>query len=565
MRNLISIQGILLLLLCCVKSNLSHAQDKLNVLFIVSDDLTATAISTYQNGASVTPNIDKLASEGVQFNNAYSQFPVCGPSRASFMSGYYPHAANVFGYTSGREAIGSSRQTWPQLFKDNGYHSARVGKLFHMRVPKDIYQGLNGEDDPISWNERHNGQGPEFQASGEGELVQNNPNGTKPIADGNVMTIVKADGTDVLPDQVTANKAIQLLKENKDKPFWLGVGFVRPHVPFVAPEEYFTPYPWSSIVFPPSYNDNLNDVPARGINYVTSQKAQMNTTQERKAIAAYYASVAFMDNQVGRVLDALKAEGLEDNTIVIFASDHGFHLAEHRFWMKVSLKDESSKVPLIIKVPGKPAAVCNSFVELVDLYPTVASLAGLEYSPHIQGKDLSPVFNNASYSVRDFAFSVSQDGKSFLLRNDQYALILHEESGSKGRELYDIQEDPYQITNLANKPEYLETRVALATLLRAKLKEVRNNDITGYPDGVPLFISKELKSNKAIKVYPNITSNILNVVGCEPNSPYTIYNLKGVVVKEGFLNNNSVSLKNMSNGLVFIKVNTVVNKVIVAK
>ncbi|MDX1284184.1 MAG: sulfatase-like hydrolase/transferase, partial [Draconibacterium sp.] len=345
-------------------------------------------------------------------------------------------------------------------------------------VPIHISQGSNGEDDSLSWHERYNVKGLEYLSPGEGELVQNNPDGTKPVKDGNVMTIVKSEGGDLAqPDGMAAENAIQLIKENKDKPFFLAVGFVRPHVPFVAPKEYFEPYPWQRMAFPISYDDDWSDMPKRAINYVTSVNAKMNPTQEKKAIAGYYASVAYMDAQVGKVLNALKEEGLEDNTIVIFTSDHGFHLAEHRFWMKVSLKEESVKVPLIIKVPGKKSAVCNSFVELLDLYPTVAELAGLTPPKHLQGKSLVKTLDNPEVEVRDMVFTVTQGGKSFLLRNRDWAFMSYNEDGSLGYELFDMKKDPHQMTNLAERPEYQETLNHFKKLLKKKLKEVRNNDI----------------------------------------------------------------------------------------
>lgn len=462
-------------------SGWSTAKEKPNVLFIISDDLTATAVSSYENKASFTPNIDKLASEGVLYTSAYCQFPVCGPSRASLMFGYYPHATRTFGYTSGRENVGE-RLSWSQLFMENGYKSMRVSKIYHMGVPKHIREGSNGEDDSLSWHERYNVQGPEYLSPGEGELVQNNPDGTKPVKDGNVMTIVKSEGGDLAqPDGMAAKKAIQLIKDNNPsktgKPFFLALGFVRPHVPFVAPKEYFEPYPWERMAFPISYNDDWRDMPKRAINYVTSVNAKMNQTQEKKAIAAYYASVAYMDAQVGKVLKALEDEGLEDNTIVIFTSDHGFHLAEHKFWMKVSLKDESVRVPLVIKVPGKKPAVCNSFVELIDLYPTVAELAGLTPPNHLQGKNISVTLDNPEIEVRDMVFSVTQGGKSFLLRNRDWAFMSYDEDGSKGYELFDMKKDPHQMINLAERPEYASTLNQFKLLLKGKLAEIRDNDL----------------------------------------------------------------------------------------
>ena len=451
---------------------------KPNVLFIISDDLTATAVSAYENKICKTPNIDKLASEGIQFTKAYSQYPVCGPSRASFMSGYYPNATKTFGYVSGRENIGPNRKTWSQLFKDNGYYTARVSKIYHMGVPIDIETGSNGEDDEASWTERFNSKGPEWLAKGEAELVQNNPDGSVERKGGNVMTIVKAEGDDLVhSDGRTAQKAIELIKKHKKNPFFLALGFVRPHVPFVAPKSYFDPYPFTKIVLPEKMKDDWNDIPKRGINYVTSVNGEMSLEQQQKAIAAYYASVSYMDAQVGRVLNTIKEEGLEDNTIIIFTSDHGFHLGEHDFWMKVSLHEESVRVPMIIKVPGKKPTVCNSFVELLDLYPTIAELAGLKTSKHIQGKSLTKVLDNPEIEVRDMAFSVSQGGKSFLLRTNKWAYIQYNENASAGIELFDMVNDPKQFENLAKQEKYSKVVALFQKKLKKKLKEIRTNDL----------------------------------------------------------------------------------------
>ncbi|MEN8117955.1 MAG: sulfatase [Bacteroidota bacterium] len=456
----------------------SKVEKKPNVLFIIADDLTATAVSSYENKACNTPNIDNLASEGMRFTRAYCQYPVCGPSRASFMSGYYPSATETYGYVSGRENIGPDRKTWSQLFKDNGYYTARVSKIYHMAVPRDIEEGSDGTDDPASWIEKFNSQGPEWKAPGDGELVQGNPDGTLPIKGGNVMTIVKADGDDLVhSDGKTAEKACELIRQHKNEPFFLAVGFVRPHVPFVAPKEYFEPYPYEEVTLPPKVEGDWDDIPKRGINYVTSVNGEMNEAQEKKAVAAYYAAVSYMDTQVGKVLKTLKEEGLEDNTIVIFTSDHGFHLCEHNFWMKVSLHEESVRVPMIIKVPGKKPAVCNSFTELLDLYPTIAELAGLEYSEHIQGKSLVKTLDNPELEVRDMAFSVTQGGKTFLLRTEKWAYIQYDEDAGAGIELFDMENDPQQFTNLADNPEYAHVVAEFKEKLKLKLKEVRINDL----------------------------------------------------------------------------------------
>ncbi|WP_339880516.1 sulfatase [uncultured Algoriphagus sp.] len=469
---------LLISLFLIATTSFAQQRKKPNILFIISDDLTTTALGVNGNKIAHTPAIDQLAKEGTVFTHAYTQYPVCGPSRASFMFGYYPNATQTYGYVSGRENVGKDRPSIAELFKKNGYYTARVSKIYHMGVPIDIETGSDGQDDPASWTDKFNSQGPEWKADGKAELVQNNPDGSIERKGGNVMTIVKATGDDLAhSDGKTAEKASELIQKHKDEPFFLAVGFVRPHVPFVAPESYFEPFPHQEIKLPKQVENDWDDIPERGINYVTSVNADMNPVQKQKAIAAYYASVSYMDTQVGKVLKTLKDEGLEDNTIVIFTSDHGFHLDEHEFWMKVSLHEESVLVPLIIKVPGKKPAVANSFTELLDLYPTLADLAGLDYPEGVQGKSLIPILENPETKVRDFAFSVSQEGKSFLIRTPDFAFIQYDEDGASGMELYDMKNDPEQFINLAKNPAYSCIVDELQSKLRVKLKEVRSNDL----------------------------------------------------------------------------------------
>lgn len=474
----------LLCVLLLVFSDAAFAQkkEKMNVLFIISDDLTATAISSYENSASYSPHIAQLSKEGIQYTRAYSQYPVCGPSRASLMFGYYPSATGVYGYTSGREKVGTDKKSLPQLFKESGYYTARVSKIFHMGIPSDIETGADGADDSLSWTQRYNSQGPEWRAKGEGELVQNNPYGKFPVKGGNVMTIVKGEGGDLEhSDGRTAQKAIEIIRAKKKEPFFLAVGLVRPHVPFVAPQSYFERFPYQEMVLPPKVQGDWDDMPANAINYVTTKNAAMSEDQQKKAIAAYYASVSYMDAQVGKILASLKEEGLDKNTIVVFTSDHGFHLGEHDFWMKVSLHEESVRVPLIIKVPGKKSVVCHSFVELIDLYPTLAELAGIKPRSNIQGKSLVKTFDNPLFNVRDYIFSISQNagkgGNAFTIRNQKWAYIQYGEGAENGTELYDMEHDTKQYTNLAKLPAYAGIVEQMQQILTQKLKEVRNNDL----------------------------------------------------------------------------------------
>ncbi len=452
-----------------------ESEQRLNVLFIIADDLTSTALSCYGNDVCQTPNIDSLAAEGTRYVRAYCQAPYCGPSRASFLSGYYPHAIKMLGYKSPRKAIGD-RATWPEHFKNAGYHTARVSKIFHMGVPGGIEKGSHGADDPRSWSERFNSQGPEWRAPGEGETLERNPDGKKPVVGGNTFVVVEAEGDDLVhSDGKTAAKACELIEEYKDKTFFLSVGFVRPHVPFVAPKNYYKPYVYDSMVLPEKVKGDWDDIPKAGINYKTSRNMQMDVRRQKKAMGAYYASVAYMDAQVGKVLAALDASGVAEKTIVIFTSDHGYHLGEHDFWAKVSLRDESAMVPLIICVPGKKPAVCSSFVELLDLYPTVSKLCGLEVPKRLQGKDISKTVDDPDTEVRNTAFCVN--GKGFLLRDDDWAFIQYKEDASKGIELFDVRKDPLQYTNLAEDPKHAEVVKAFRAKLKAKLAELRDNDL----------------------------------------------------------------------------------------
>jgi iduronate 2-sulfatase len=454
-----------------------------NVLFIIADDLTAGALSCYGNSVCKTPHIDALAASGTRFTRAYCQGTYCGPSRASFMSGYYPHATGVLGYKNPRPQIGD-RQTWSQLFKDNGYYAARVSKIFHMGVPGGVeYHGpgkdYNGADDALSWTERFNSPGPEWRAPGDGETLEGNPDGKKPVVGGNTFVVVEADQGDAYhSDGKTAEKAVELLTAKRDKPFWLGVGFVRPHVPFVAPRKYYGDFkPYNTMQLPEKLAGDWDDIPKAGINYKTSKNMKMDVRRQKKALGGYYASVAFMDAQVGKVTAALKASGQRDNTIVIFTSDHGYHLGEHDFWAKVSLRDESAGVPLIISVPGKQPAVCHQLVELLDLYPTTAKLCGLPVPDHVQGNDISSLLDDPETSVRPFAFSVAPMRKGFLIRGPRYAMIQYREDASAGIELFDTVTDPEQYHNLASDPKYADVLARMQQHLADKLAAVRDNDL----------------------------------------------------------------------------------------
>ncbi len=278
-------------LFCCLGVvNAQEEEKKYNVLFIISDDLSYTALSCYGNKVCKTPNIDRLAAQGTMFTRAYCQGTYCGPSRASFMSGYYPHATGMLGYKSPRPAIGD-RPMWAELFKENGYYSARVSKIFHMGVPIGIEKGTDGADDERCWNEKFNSQGPEWKAARDGETLQfrgkDEPTDKiKPPVGGNTFVVVEADGDDMVhSDGKTAAKAVELIGKKRDKPFWLGVGFARPHIPFVAPRKYFEPFkPYDKLQLPKKLKGDWDDIPKAGINYCTSENMKMDIRRQKKAL-----------------------------------------------------------------------------------------------------------------------------------------------------------------------------------------------------------------------------------------------------------------------------------------
>ena len=452
------------------------AADRPNILFIISDDLTASALSCYGNRQCQTPNIDRLAAEGTRFTRAYCQFPVCGPSRAAIMSGMYAQAIGVTsnGASSKFAANMGKRPSMSQHFIQNGYYAARVSKIYHMRVPGDITAGVDGPDHGASWTERFNCKAPEWMSKGEhqhltNEKLKRDPDKHYGLGFGGAFYVVKTstDGSEQ-PDQMAADKAIEILSRKHDKPFFLAVGLVRPHVPLVAPQDFFAPYPSESMKLMPRIDNDWDDIPRPGISKnARSIGLAGQPAKQKKVLSAYYASVAYMDAQVGRILKALQEQGLRDKTIVVFCSDHGYHLGEHDFWQKMSTHEQSTRIPLIIAAPGGAPAVSDSLVEQIDIYPTLSQMAGLPIPPHCQGRSLVPILADPTHTVRQAAYTLR--GRDHVLRTDRWAFIKYRD-GSE--ELYDMKRDPGQFTNLA-KPNQRRTIELFMGGLNRKLEAIR--------------------------------------------------------------------------------------------
>lgn len=466
--------GALFVALFC--SSVAQAEESPpNVLFIISDDLTATALGCYGNEQCRTPNIDALAGRGVGFTRTYCQFPVCGPSRAALMCGMYPQSIGVMsnGLSRLADKLGD-RPSMSQHFRNHGYYTARVSKIYHMRVPGDITAGVDGPDHPPSWTERFNCQAPEWMTPGPFEMLTNerlnkDPDKHYALGFGTAFYVVRGegDGTEQA-DVQAADKAVELLEAHQDEPFFLAVGLVRPHVPLVAPASWFAPYPGSDMQLPERIDDDWNDIPRAGISR-NSRGTGLGgrLDRQREVLAAYYACVSFMDAQVGRILEKLEQLGLQENTIVVFTSDHGYHLGEHDFWQKLSLHEESTRIPLIISAPGMSPAAPDCLAEQIDIYPTLAELAGLPVPEHCQGESLAGVIRNGASTVRTAAFCTK--GNGHLLRTDRWAYLSYFNGEA---ELYDMQSDPHQFTNLANDPGHAPTRDELQEALEAKLLSI---------------------------------------------------------------------------------------------
>ena len=428
-------------------------KQKMNVLFISVDDIN-NDLGVYGHPQVKSPNIDRLAKEGVTFEKAYCQMPWCSPSRSSMLTGLRPNRTKVMDLQYHFRQHLPDVVTLPQLFKNNGYHVARVGKIYHYGNPGDI--GTNSLDDRASWSERINPAGLD-KTDLEPELInytpQNNGLGAA------MAYFADAKGSDAEhTDGKVADEAIKLLKENKNKPFFIAAGFYRPHTPWIAPKKYFDFYDIKDISLPDISEETKSQYPKAAFNnYGKWPYLGLTADQAKECKLSYYASISFLDVQIGRLLDALKKEGLDKNTIVVFWSDHGYHLGEHGLWMKQTLFEESARVPLIISIPGNKnqGKFCKKIVELVDIYPTLADLADLKAPFDLDGVSLVPLLKKpANKWTRPAYTQINRaDVPGHSVRTDKWRYS-EWAFGKEGMELYDESTDPKELKNLAYDPQY---------------------------------------------------------------------------------------------------------------
>ena len=445
----------------------ASVQGSPNVLFIAIDDLN-TRLGCYGFEHIVSPNIDKLANEGVRFDRAYCQYPSCGPSRTSVMTGLRPQTTGVLSNKVFFRDLVPDVVTLPQLFRNNGYHVARVGKIYHQANPTHI--GTSGPDDPASWDEVINPRGRDKDE--EHLLTVYTPQ--LPLPD--QMSYLKADGKDnEQTDGKVVDETIRLLKKHKSsqKPFFIAAGLYRPHIPYVAPKKYFSLYSLKNTPLPSLPGNYRQSVPPAALAS-TSQWPNFGTTelQARECILAYDACVSFVDAQVGRLLNSVDRLGLRENTIIVLWGDHGYHLGEHGLWRKNSLFEESARAPLIIRAPDiRPKSHdCERIVEFVDIYPTIADLAGLQSPENLEGTSLRKLLSNPQCSWDRPAFIQTQfrEAPGYSVRTERWRYVeWGENGGDKRTELYDQLKDPLEMNNLAKDDQYEEVRARLKKLIEA--------------------------------------------------------------------------------------------------
>ncbi|MBX2816488.1 MAG: sulfatase [Saprospiraceae bacterium] len=420
-----------------------------NVLFIAIDDLNTWLGCLGGHANSKTPNMDRLASMGVLFSNAHCQAPLCGPSRASVMTGLRPSTTGIYGMIRDDTIRSENPATrdiafLPEYFRAHGYHTMGIGKLFHNHAPKGVFDESGG---------RVRGFGPtpaqRFVWDGYGTSDRTRYGRTS--TDWGAYP----ENDSLMPDHQSTDWTIERLQRSYDQPFFLGVGFLRPHVPLYVPQKWFDLHPLDDIKEVPYREDDLEDVPA--VAHLINDLPMMPTTewaikkgQWKNIIQAYLACVSFVDHQVGRLLDALEKSEHAKNTVIVLWSDHGYRLGEKGTFAKHALWETATNAPLIFAAPNLPKdKVIDTPAEMLSIYPTLLELCGLPNNERNEGISLVPVMQGQK---KEKAFAITTFGRhNHGIKHDGFRYIRYEDGGA---ELYDHTNDPHEWSNQINNPVF---------------------------------------------------------------------------------------------------------------
>jgi iduronate 2-sulfatase len=464
----------------------ARAEEKPNVLLIMVDDLKPL-LGCYGDETAKTPYIDALALRGALFEHAACQISICGPSRASILSGLRPDTLECYTNADKFRRTRPDAVTLPQAFERAGYHTVSIGKVYDAR-----------NRDPGGWSEEMMPSNEkEIYALEENRKLYHDNNERYTAASnkermglwrvGPAFEAADLDESEYWDGQV-ADKAIETLRRIKDKPFFLGVGFIKPHLPFACPQKYWDLYDRDTIPLPPNPDKPTENSVEMAFHegfelrqyHGIPKNGKLDEELARTLIHGYYASTSFADAMAGRVLDELDALGLADNTIIVLLGDHGWHLGDKGIWCKFTAFQESAIAPLIVVDPRRAGGKrVSSMVELVDLYPTLCELAGVKTTDHLEGTSLAPLLSGESSDWKKAVFCQAGRGggwKEYIgtsMRTDRYNYIewRHRIEGTlRARELYDLKKDPLEMKNLAGNPEYKPVLDRLAEQMQAGWK-----------------------------------------------------------------------------------------------
>ena len=456
-------KSYLLFSLLAFQSLAVAAKSKPNVLLVSIDDLNDWVGCMGGHPQAKTPNIDRVAKMGTLFNNAHCQSPVCNPSRASMMTGRYPHTSGVYflGPDLKEAPVLKNLKTMPEVFADHGYKTMAAGKIFH-RGDRRFFQ----EYLPTG------GFGPRPQK----KISQ--PHG-HPLWDWGIFP----DDDNVMPDMKCAKWAVDQLSQKHDKPFFIGVGFYRPHVPMFATKKWFDIHPKDKIKLPAVPSDDLKDLSQYAIDLTNLEHVSpthewvTGAGQWEHAVQSYLASVTFADHCLGMVLDALEKSEYADNTIIALFSDHGFHLGEKERWAKRSLWEDGTRVPVVVAAPGhKAAQKTNRPAELLDVFPTLLELAGLPKDETQEGQSLVPLMKNPQREWNHPAITSFGLG-NYSIRSTHFRFIQYFDGS---QELYDLRDDPHEWKNLIDNPKMKQVIQEHASFIPQKQHPILPGKSTGH-------------------------------------------------------------------------------------